>query len=118
MTETQSAEWPTNRDVVWDTNYFGMAPTVPQSAIDRVFELGEAAIPELIDALADPDRFVAAHILLTQVSGVEYEVEDSWNGLEVELAATGEATIDAEQRHRLTERWRVWHEASPRPRTL
>ena len=118
MTGAHAAEWPTNRDVTWDANFLGLAPSVPQSATEQAFELGDAAIPELIEALADPERFVAAHVLLTQVSGVEYEVEESWNGLEVELAPTGEARIDPEQRHHLADRWRAWHEASPRPKSL
>ena len=78
----------------------------------------EAVITELITALSDVNRFVAAHVLLTSLSHVEYSAFPSWNGLQVDIQADGNAIIDSEQRHELARRWRRWYQTTPRPSTL
>jgi hypothetical protein len=67
--------------------------------------------------LEDESRFVAAHVLLTLLSGVKYQTIP-WNGLEVNLPPDGRARIDAGQRFELARRWRAWQEAAPHPRSL
>lgn len=108
----------TNDDVAWNANPLGLWPTLPSGVTERAYESGEDAIPELIDALADPERFVVAHVLLTQLSGVEYRAVPTWNGLEVELRPDGSTVIDPAQRHDLGRRWRRWSESTPRPKSL
>lgn len=107
-----------NADVRWEGTHLGLSPTIAGEAADRVRRQGESAVPRLVDALEDPDRFVAAHVLLTEISGVEHQAFPSWNGLAVDLAADGTVTIDPAQRHDLARRWRAWQAASPRPRAL
>ena len=61
---------------------------------------------QLLKALDDPERFVAAHVLLgrlnrtkVRTSGAEYD------GLRVVLYFDGKTVIDAEQRTGLKKRW-------------
>jgi hypothetical protein len=79
--------------------------------------LGDIVIPQLISALEDDSKFVAAHVLLTLLSAVEYHTTP-WNGLEVDLLPDGKAQFDVRQRFELAQRWRAWQQATPRPRSL
>jgi|KBSMisStandDraft_5_1062788.scaffolds.fasta_scaffold2285425_1 hypothetical protein len=107
-----------NNDAVrWSGTRFGLLPTLSQEA-EAIVSEGEAVVPTLLNALADADRFVSAHVLLTKISGVEYETFPSWNGLEVDIAADGTVTIDSEQRFELARRWERWFHADPRPKKL
>src|ERR1051325_3917689 len=73
-------------DVRWDGSYAGLLPAVAGDAGRQLLDAGDGAIPPLIDALDDESRFVAAHVLLTLLSGVEHATAP-WNGLDVELTA-------------------------------
>jgi len=81
-----------------------------------LLEIGDGAIPQLLGALEDENRFVAAHVLLTTLSGVEYHTEP-WNGLAIELA-DGNAHVDPRRRFELARRWRAWQQTTPPPRAL
>jgi len=107
----------TNDDIHWEGTMIGLAPTVTGEAAHRVLQAGEDAIPGLLRALRNEHQFVAAHVLLTFISGVEYGT-DPWNGLEVEISADGTVSIDPGQRVDLSDRWQRWASASPRPETL
>lgn len=106
-----------NEDVRWNGNYFGLLPKLAGSAAELASRPEKEIIPALIDALSDPEMFVAAHVLLTFLSGVEHST-NPWNGLEVDLRPDGAVHIDPEQRRQIQTRWRRWYEASPRPREL
>ncbi|WP_394825662.1 hypothetical protein [Pendulispora albinea] len=106
-----------NHHVIWDGNSFGLTPTLTAEAAKSLSEWGDA-LPALVAALSDPDRFVAAHVLLTQLSGVEHGTFPLWNGLAVELRADGTTVIHPEQRFELARRWERWMKASPHPKTL
>jgi len=73
---------------------------------------------QIIEALSDKDLFVSAHVLLTQISGLEHQVFPKWNGLELDIAADGTVTVDSEQRFDLARRWERWFHSEPRPKTL
>lgn len=108
-----------NADIRWDGTYFGIMPQLATERAQRLLLLGEAAIPALLAALDDQERFAAAHVLLTEISGVEFAASaGQYNGLKVELPASGAATLDPAQRAELTARWRKWSMASPRAPTL
>ena len=106
-----------NDDVRWDGTLDGLQPTLAGDAARQLVDAGAAAIPPLIGALDDESRFVAAHVLLTLLSGVEHATAP-WNGLEIELPAEGEPRIDPRQRFGLARRWRAWQATTPRPRAL
>jgi len=105
-----------NADIRWDGTYVGLVPTILSDAGRRLLEIGDGAIPQLLGALEDENRFVAAHMLLTTLSGVEYHTEP-WNGLAIELA-DGNAHVDPRQRFELARRWRAWQQTTPPPRAL
>jgi hypothetical protein len=106
-----------NADIRWDGTYAGLAPTVVGESAQRLLASGSSAMPRLIDALADPSKFVAAHVLLTLLSGVEHQTQP-WNGLALELMPDGQARFDVGQRADLGRRWRLWRQTTPPPRSL
>jgi hypothetical protein len=63
----------------------------------------------LIDALDDPDRFAAAHVLLTEIEvggGGLTGSGQGWNGLRVDLSPEGRVLFHEEQREELKAFWR------------
>jgi hypothetical protein len=116
--EEASIRGLSNGDVVWDGNTFGLHPAIESDAAKAARAQGAAAIPGLLEALDDPDRFVAAHVVLTQVAGVTYSAFPAWNGLAVLLEADGTTEIDPGQRAVLARRWRRWVGESPRQAAL
>lgn len=105
-------------EVRWEGTDSGLAPELVGDTSNSIRAQGEAALPQLIQALSDKDLFVAAHVLLTQLSGVEYQTFPAWNGLEVTIAADGAVTIDPDQRFDLARRWERWSTSAPRPTML
>ena len=105
-----------NADVQWSGTTLGLVPTVSAQAL-RILDEGEAAIPALLDALGDEQRFVLAHVLLTRLSGMPHETVP-WNGLEVDIAPGGAVHVDPAQRPALEGRWRRWSSSTPRPHEL
>lgn len=107
-----------NADVRWDGTLSGLTPTLTGEAATQLLQLGDQAVPELLEALSDPDKFVAAHVILTRLSGVQYQAFPAWNGLEVVLAADGTVSIDPAQQPVLIERWQRWYQTRPHPTAL
>jgi hypothetical protein len=114
----QSIRALSNDQVAWEGGPSGLAPTLIGEAAEKLAEKRDQAIPALVAALSDPDRFVAAHILLTRLSGVEHSAFPAWNGLVVDLRADGTVALDLAQRFTLARRWERWARASPHPKTL
>lgn len=106
-----------NDNVKWDGTYVGLLPSLAGVQLSSFMAAGDAAIPLLIEALHDPNQFVAAHVLLTQLSGVVHATAP-WNGLCVELNANGTVQIDTDQRFDLARRWQSWWQAPPHSNTL
>ena len=106
-----------NADIRWDGTLVGLVPTIVSDAGRQLLDIGNDAIPQLLSVLEDESKFVAAHVLLTLLSDIEYHTEP-WNGLAIELSADGKAHIDVRQRFELARRWRAWQQTTPRPRSL
>lgn len=104
---------PRNDAVRWQGIRFGLFPALAD--VDDIMKQGQQAVPSLLDALEDADRFVTAHVLLTRIAGVQHETFPEWNSLEVDLRADGTVRIDPEQRHGLARRWKSFFDARPRP---
>jgi hypothetical protein len=129
MTEPHSSEAPNsavvarlverlgNGDINWDGTLDGYIPRIVGDAAQQLLATGVHAIPQLVGALDDEHKFIAAHVLLTMLSGVEY-VAAPWNGLKIELSADNKARIDPNQRFELARHWRTWQNVTPSPRTL
>lgn len=115
---SQLIECISNADVVWEADFAGLAPTVTGGEARRILEADESPIADLLPALSDPEKFVAAHVLLTRLTRVDYESFPTWNGLAVDIAADGTATIPSGQCHTLARRWHRWHQTTPRPNQL
>ena len=108
-----------NSDVEWHGTPEGLYAALATERAKRIAKADAAtAIPELINALSDANKFVAAHVLLTSLSGVEYSAFPSWNSLQVDIKADGQIIIDSEQRHELVRRWQRWYQTNPHPSTL
>lgn len=107
-----------NADVRWDGTIVGLTPTLTGEAARQLLDMGDEAVPELLEALSDPDKFVSAHVILTKLSGVEYQAFPAWNDLEVVLAADGTVSIDPAQQPVLIERWQRWYKTQPHPAAL
>jgi hypothetical protein len=97
-----------NSDVAWTGNYLGLTPTLSGHCATVMERADTSVIPELTRILQDPARFVAAHVLLTKLSGIRYQVFPQWNGLNVDIDSDGSLHYDSEQRFELADRWRSW----------
>jgi len=107
-----------NADIRWDGTFVGLVPKIVTGSARQLLAIGnDDAIPQLIRALEDESKFVAAHVLLTFLSALEYRTTP-WNGLNVDLLPDGQARFDVQQRFELARRWRAWHQAMPHPRSL
>ena len=97
-----------NSDIAWDGTYIGLTPRIEGEPSRNVLALGTPATAALVAALDDPERFAAAHVLLTQIRmHGAFEVSGhSWNQLRVELRTNGQVTLDPAQRHQLKAFWR------------
>jgi len=104
--------------VEWEGTEVGLLPILEESDSEAITEPKEKAVRDLINALSNKELFVSAHVLLTQISGVEHEAFPTWNGLKVEMASDGTVTINADQRHDLARRWERWYQTEPRPKVL
>jgi hypothetical protein len=99
-----------NSDISWDGTYVGLIPRITGAGSAEVLKVGDAAVPALIGALDEPDKFAAAHVLLTQIqmAGVDRPLSASqWNGLRVDLSADGSVRVYPEQREELKAFWRA-----------
>jgi hypothetical protein len=92
-----------NDDVDWDGNVFGLWPRVNARG-ERVAAAGANAIRPLRRALRDPGKYVAAHVLLTWLTGPYCSSGSAFNGLRVTLHADGRTTI-ADQRAEIEKFW-------------
>jgi len=90
-----------NDQVRIDGNIIGLVAQFDTHAAQQVRSYGPRANRALIVALNDPDRFAAAHVLLTQINCPGYIFGDTakWNELEIDL--------DPEQIPHLQEYWKA-----------
>jgi hypothetical protein len=95
-----------NDHVRWDGNYFGLHVAGLGAPEQRVLAASSQCRPHLIEALGDESRFVAAHVLLTEMQHTTYPVSvTEWNHLRVELHADGSAEIPSGQRLEIQRLW-------------
>ena len=105
-----------NRDVEVDGTYIGLMVDNKSPSAEKLKLLGTQANRALERALADPERFAAAHILLTEINQRRYSISAShWNDMEITLYADGRVDFHAEQIPKLQEFWRKRLGKNPPP---
>jgi hypothetical protein len=99
-----------NRDIEWDGDFVGLSPRVKgRPSLELANRDDERTVQDLILSLKKRERFVAAHVLLTQITGIDYQRDESmWNGLHVDLRPSGEALYVVEDMDYLYQCWEKW----------
>jgi RNA polymerase sigma factor (sigma-70 family) len=106
-------------DVKWSGQWIGFVAHLQSDRARKLGAIGAPAIPALIEALSDKDRFASAHAILTMIAfGGVPELIPCNNGIFIDIPADGPIRIDAKQRFELKRRWEKWHQTSPRPKRL
>ncbi len=95
-----------NRDVKWDGTYIGLLPRMSGASCLIEKHCGKEIAPNLLTALDDPSRFIAAHVLLGQLTRTPVITNgEEYDGLKVELFGDGRTHISPDQRTALKQRW-------------
>jgi hypothetical protein len=104
-----------NSDIRWSGTLIGLYPFIEGEPAKELLATGPSAIPELVAALDDPDRWVAAHVLLTQLARgagdkppIKGSASERWWGLKVDIFADGRIEFDPADRPVLQKYWRDW----------
>ena len=110
----------TQADVRWDGQYLGITAVLQSKRAKRLAAIGAPAVPELIQAMSDKEKFASAHALLTLIAsgGKAGDPVICNNGIAVYLPAEGPVSIDPAQRFELQKRWEKWSKRTPRPKAL
>ena len=96
-----------NDDIEWNGNIFGLSAEIRGNADTELLNADRSADAVLLDALADPEKYAAAHVLLTMIHAEPYKVSGGeWNGLKVDLLANGQTILFPVQRFELQRSWR------------
>ena len=99
-----------NSDIRWGGNIVGLDPHV-SGVSKQILDDPKPHFADLIKALKDEQRFVAAHVLLSMRSGPFKLSAEQFNGLWVELLANGTVVIPPNQQANLIEKWNEWLKA-------
>ncbi len=95
-----------NHDVRWDGALIGLLPELRGASGLVEKHCARDVSGELLKALNDPERFVAAHVLLGRLNRTKVRTSGGeYDGLRVVLYYDGKTVIDAEQRTGLKKRW-------------
>ncbi len=108
-----------NAEVTWSfIHHLGWMPSFTGTTAHMARNFRAEFIPHLVEALKDPDRFIAAHTILTGSASSSYQVGDhEFNGLAVEGEPGETALVRPEQRFALYRKWSDWlaNESRKRP---
>jgi len=95
-----------NSDLQWDGTPLGLQPRIVNAETARLVDAPTTTDRELVELLLDPDRFAVAHVLLTMRRKALTSFDaNQWNGLRVELAASGAVRYDRDDMKMLYQRW-------------
>ena len=98
-----------NTDIQWDGNYFGLHPKPSGASQKLLTEPADKVVPALMEALKDENRFVAAHVVLSEITASTKQGDAaSWNGLRVNLLPNGQAVVPGGQQSVLIQQWADW----------
>jgi hypothetical protein len=109
-----SAASLSNRDVTWDGNLLGLTPSLSERARAFLNHYPESGDAQMLESLADEDRYVLGHVILSMKHGQSFPSDgDHWNGLRVVLKADGSSEYAPGQRADLERRWREALDGEP-----
>ncbi len=97
-----------NHDLEWGTGgVVGLLPDRIRGATRLVYNYcGPEVSDQLIAALDDPERFVAAHVILDRIRGKEVKIDfNMFDELVAKFAQDGTITFDSAQRTALKKLW-------------
>lgn len=98
-----------NAQVEWDGTFVGLTPRLTEDTGKVATVATKADIHLLIAALHDKQRYVAAHVLLVKLTGIEgVQNGHSWYGLEVQLQGNGNVRYDKDAQAKLVASWGKW----------
>src|SRR5262245_34777718 len=97
----------TNEVVRVDGTYFALTVGVTPRNAQRIKWAGRRAHRHLVQALRDPNRFAAAHVVLTNMQhpGMFNASSTRWNGLYITLSSNGSVDFHPEQIDGLASWW-------------
>lgn len=98
-----------NSDIKWRGDYLGVQPYFENPQLDTIVASHNPSVDDELYAMTvDPDRWIAAHVLLSlreSRRGETYRVSGGeWNHLKVRLRGT-DAQIEATQQASIRELW-------------
>jgi hypothetical protein len=96
-----------NDDIRWDGTAIGLLPEVTGDSAKELLESGGEIVPQLMKALEDPSKFIAAHVLLTLITKVQYS-SLPWNGLALDISADNKVSVDPDSRAAILRQWQDW----------
>jgi hypothetical protein len=116
-----------NSDVRWDGNFLGLQPNFSGASKLIVEDRRRVSFSELVSALDDERRYIAAHALLSALTGHSIdssaggidpetgsilpgteEAAGKFNGLRVDLRTDGSVVISDQQRRMIARKWKAW----------
>jgi hypothetical protein len=103
---------------MWVGGTGGIKPILSGATLELANEeCDPRTIPWLIEALDDDKRDIAAHVVLTVVSGMSFEVDGAhWNGVRVRLSADGSVSARISNRVQNKKDWENRWQNTYRPR--
>jgi RNA polymerase sigma factor (sigma-70 family) len=107
----------TMKDVQWNFGTLGIMAIMKSDRAKRLVEIGEPAIPALISAMSDKNRYAPAHAILTEISKVSCKTIP-YNGMSITMTADNKIVLVPQERKHLAQRWQRWYHTKPRPTTL
>ncbi len=79
-----------NEDISWSKSIGGLQAEIKGQPAVKLMQLGRAANEPLFDSLQNPDKTIAAHVLLTKINLDRYRLsESSFNGLRLRIGSDG-----------------------------
>lgn len=99
---------PKNSEVQWDGTFIGLKPSMANSEEieQQIRENSSEVKKSLMMALADHERYISAHVLLTKFYGSSSNIDaGQWNGLHVNLKASGDVEYQESDQEALIRQW-------------
>lgn len=95
-----------NSDLKVDGTGVGLLVRIDSPAAKRLRLCGPRANACLLAALRDPNRFAAAHVLLTDMNAQVVQSDAAyWNSMRITLYSDGTADFHPEQAEKLAKHW-------------
>ena len=106
LTNDQLVHRLSNSDITWGGTFGGLGARATSEIAHAILQRGSPARPALVAALDDPEKFAAAHVLLTMNYHEPFRSSvSSWNRLQVTLYGDGSVDLHPEQRREIKSLW-------------